>query len=146
MRLHHRLADAARIDFPLAALLQLTLKIVNDLFDSGERHRPFFTGPLHAGNNLEAVEGLPATVLLDHQRQNLLDPLVGGEAPFALQAFPAPANTVAFLAKPRIDDLVIGKTAKRAFHDLGPGLSAAPGIISTSTPASCSICRDSSSG
>ena len=52
------------------------------------------------------LEPLARAVLLDHHVRDLVDPLVAGEAPAAVEALAPAADDLAFLALARVDDLI----------------------------------------
>jgi len=72
--------------------------VVHDLFELRHTHRSFLDGLGESAHQLVAIEGLASAILLHDHEVDLLDPLVGREAPVALEAFPAAADDVAVLA------------------------------------------------
>ena len=84
---------ARRRDLLLARLLQLALDAVDDLLELLDRHRAAWCRPCCRPLRIfSAVERLAPAVLLDHQRQDLVDALVGREAPPAARALAAAAD------------------------------------------------------
>src|SRR3954467_853834 len=79
-------------------------------------HRPLPQREHHAAHQLVAVEIGPAAVLLHQPRHLEIDPFIGGEALFALHAFPAAADRFGLEAPSRADDLGAARAAERAFH------------------------------
>ena len=113
---HDRLADHAAGDLALAALLHLALDAVGHRLDGVRRDRSLLARAQQAVHDLLPVERLAPPVLLDHQRQRVVDPLVGGEAPAAALAVPPAPDDVAFLPEPRVDDPAVRRPAERAPH------------------------------
>jgi hypothetical protein len=83
-------------------------------------------GLLEAGHHRGAVVGLATAVLLDDERQHLLDPLVGGEAPAAADALAPPADDLFVVAGTGVHDFVFGGGAERTAHGKGCGYSLPP--------------------
>jgi len=78
--------------------------------------RPLDRRALEPGEHLRAVERLaPAAALADVERA-LVVALVGGEAPVADPAAPAPAHGVSCLAQTGVDDLRVAVAAEGATH------------------------------
>jgi hypothetical protein len=69
-----------------------------------------------SGNELLALEALARPVLLDHHVGDLVDALVAGKAPPAVEAFTPPADRLALLALAGVHDLVAEVAAKWALH------------------------------
>src|SRR5207249_9273360 len=62
------------------------------------------------------------TILFDHHIGQLLQSLIGCEAPRALGALPPPADYFPLLALPRIYNLIVQGSAIRAFHGVSSDL------------------------
>ncbi len=113
---HDEFADLAGGALAFGRINDKGFSVIDDLLQLAHGDRPFFAGPQQSGKNFLALEFLAASVFLHHHVGDLVDALVGGEAPFALQALAATANRFAFLALARIDYLVIFKAAERTLH------------------------------
>ena len=107
-----------------AGLLKLLLDVVDEVFDLRQRDGALFTGGADAGDDLVVVERLAPAVALHDHRQDLFDPLVGGEALRAGVALAPATDHLAVLGQARVDDLVLAVRAERALHD-GVGLAMA---------------------
>ena len=83
---------------------------------SSTRHRPLGAGLSQAAQDLRAVERLAPAVLLDHQRQHLVDALVGREAPAAADALAAAPDDLVVVGRSGVDDLVFDRGAEGAAH------------------------------
>src|SRR5262249_17247892 len=77
-------------------------------------------GRAQAADELLPVEGLAPSVLLDHGGEDVLDALVGGEAPAAPLALAAPADHLTGARRARVDDLVVQVAAAGALHARAP--------------------------
>ena len=66
----------------------------------------------HAEQDFLAIVGLAPAVLLDDQREYLLDPLIGGEPALAAGALAAAADLPPVLGGPRVDDPVLDAGAE----------------------------------
>src|SRR5712692_5247433 len=113
---HDEGADLRRRDLPLFAVVQAAFDLVHDGVETGGRHRTLLAGLHQPGVQLLAIEALPPPILLHDHVGDLLDRLVGGEAPPAADAFPTPANDFSFATLARIDDPIVPGAAKRTFH------------------------------
>ena len=116
---HDQFPDFAGLAFPLRRLDHEAFGLVDDLLQLADRHRPLLAGPQQPVQNFLTVEFFPPTVLFHHHVGNFIDALVRGKAFSALQAFPAAADGIGFLALARIHHFVIRKPAKRTLHALG---------------------------
>ena len=79
--------------------------------------RPLFAGAQQAAQHLLPVEALAAAVFLHHHVGDLVDALVGGEAPVAALALPPPPDRVGLLALARVHHPILPETAIRTLHD-----------------------------
>ena len=75
--------------------------------------------PFEFRQGLVAVVEFAALVFFNHQEWNFFHPLVGGETPFALEAFPAAADRDSIGRFPRINHFVLGLFTIRAAHVSG---------------------------
>src|SRR5205807_1058775 len=98
-------------------LLQAALDPVDDRLDLLGGDGSLLAGELDAGDHLLPIEVLAAAVLLHHHGQDLLDPLVGGEAALAAEAFAPPPDHRALVGEARRRPLVSN------------GFSGSPGIM-----------------
>ena len=114
--LHDHLADAAGGDLPIHLVLERLLDLLGDLLQGIKGHRPLLTGPDHPVEELAAVKGLAAAVLLDDHHGQRLHDLEGGKTLVTLQALPAAADAGAVLGRPGVHDLAVDVTAKGTFH------------------------------
>jgi len=84
-----------------------------------DRHRPLGTGLLEPAQDLHAIEGFAAIVLLDHQRQDLVNPLISCEAAAAAGALTSAAYDLFVVGRSGVDHLVFNAGAERATHGYG---------------------------
>ena len=122
---HHEPADFRGRDLALGPVLQRRLDAVSHRLDRGEAHRTLLAGLEQPRHQLLPLEALAAAVLLHHHVRDLIDPLVAGEPPAAVEALAAAADDLALLALARVDDLIAEMSAERALHrgaspSLGP--------------------------
>ena len=105
-----------RRDLALARVEDHALDAHDRLLDRVDRHRALLTRLLDAGHDLQPVEDLAAPVALHDHREQVLDALVGGEAPPALGALAAAPlhRGVALVA--RVDHLGVGVIAEGTAH------------------------------
>ena len=108
-----------RPDLLLAELLQLPLDAGDERLDLLGGDRPLLAGGRDALDDLRAVERLAAAVLLHDLREDLLDPLVGGEAARAAEALAPAARRLPVLRLAGVDDPVLEVSAVRAAHVRG---------------------------
>src|SRR6185436_8814238 len=109
-------AHAAGRHFALAERAQPLDHAVDRALDLVGGHGALPQREHHAAHQLVAVEVGAAAVLL-HQPGHLeVDPLIGGEALFALHALPAAVDRVRLEARPRVDDLGVVRAAERTLH------------------------------
>ena len=113
---HDQLSDLGRGDLPVGLLGQPAFDVVHDLFELRHAHRSFLDGLGEPAHQLVAIEGLAPPVLLHDHEVDLLDPLVGREAPVALQALPAAADDVAVLAFAGVHHFLRHGATVRAAH------------------------------
>src|SRR5688572_28636490 len=71
------------------------------------RDRPVLGGRPEPGHDFPPLEGRPVPRTLGHHQGQLLQPLVGGEAPAARQALPPPPDGTTVLGEPRVDHFVV---------------------------------------
>src|SRR6188472_1974588 len=108
----------------LRTLLQRGLDLVGHRFDGGDADRALLARLEQASNELLPLEALTRAVFLDHHVRDLVDPLVTGETPAAVEALPPAPDDLAFLAFARVDDLIAEMSAKWALHCSRPFLVA----------------------
>ena len=114
--LHHLFAHLRTLDLALPSLLEIEFDPVDDLFNDVDTDRPLFARLLQTIEDLEAIEGFPSTVLLDHGRESLLSPLARGKPLLAAEAFSPSPDRLFVLALPGIDDLAFTVMTEWAFH------------------------------
>src|SRR5262245_31003760 len=112
---HDALSDFLRRDLLLAQLDDLAFDPVDGLLYLLHGDRPLFASLLDAADDLFAVEGLAAAVLLDDQGQELLDALVGGETLAAGVALAAAADRLAVLGVAAVNDGAVSVGTEGAF-------------------------------
>src|SRR5664279_2669330 len=116
--LHHHFADQPGTYFTLAEREHLLHDAVDRRVDVIRGDRPLVQRALEPHADLCGIEVRAVAVGLDHLRQAQLHGLVGREALLAVHAAPAPANRIAGLGHPRIDDLGVGAAAEGTLHVL----------------------------
>src|SRR3990172_6658326 len=113
---HDQLPDLARVPLPVRLLHQAGLDLLGDLLEFGHAHGPLLGGLEEAAQNLVAIKGLPAAILLHHHELDLFNALVRREPPLAVQALPASPDRRPVAGLPRVDDLLLHLPAKGALH------------------------------
>ena len=93
---------------------------VGDLLQHRQRHLALVTGAHHAVDELALIKALAAAVTLDDDEWERFNDLIGRKALLAGKALAAAADGCALLRRAGINDLALGKAAKRAFHTLHP--------------------------
>src|SRR5437016_4257663 len=83
---------------------------------AGARHGALLQRLLHAGAQLPLIEGLAATIALDHHRHHELRRLESREALAALQALAAAADLTAFPREARVGHLGLDVAAEGTVH------------------------------
>src|SRR5262249_53758380 len=116
---HDQLAQLGSGALALRGIDHELLHIVDDLLHASHGDRALFASPQHAGEYFLTLELFAPPIFLHHHVRDLVDALVGGETLFTLQALAAAADRRAFLALARVDDFVVFRAAKWAFHGLG---------------------------
>src|SRR5215467_2795221 len=101
---------------PLRRIHHELLYLVDDLLHRGHRNGTLLAGTQQAAKDFLPFKLLPAAIFLDHHVRDFIDALVRGKALFALQAFAPPADGSAIFVLARIDDFVVFKPTKWAFH------------------------------
>src|SRR5215203_112386 len=121
--LHDEGADLLGRDLPVLALVEHRFGLIDDRLQLLQGDRPLLARLEQAAEELLAAELLARAVVLDDHVGDILDLLVGGEAPAAAQALAAAADGRAVAALPRVDHPVAVFGAKGAPHR---ALSASP--------------------
>ena len=135
--IHDHPAELLAADLLLGALVQLGLDLDDDVVDGLHTDRSLLARLQDGTAELLAVEGLAASVALDHVRQHVLDVLVRRVPAVALEALAAAPDELPVPAHPRVDDPILRVTAKRALHrappfpDAGPVIGFAPNRAGT---------------
>src|SRR6266566_41742 len=117
---HDDPSELLAADLLLGPLVELSLDLDDDVVDGLNSDRPLLARLQDGATELLAVEGLAATVPLDHVRQHVLDVLVGRVPTVALEALTAAPDELPVPAHPRVDDPILRVTAKRALHQAPP--------------------------
>src|SRR5262249_6593484 len=106
------------LNFAVEVSKGLRLDFVDQALQVIDSNGALPTGPLQTGQQLFALIGNAASVLLDHQQLvRLFDSLISRIASLAGWAFASAANHRSAFGSPRVDDLVPGMFfAKRALH------------------------------
>src|SRR5207249_7633079 len=112
--LHQPLADSISRELLLRTFLEQVFHFVDHGFETAHRDGPLLAGLHQSGEELVAVERLPAAVLLDDHVRDLINPLIGRESPGAGEAFPAAPRNAPPLPVAAVDDLALGAPANRA--------------------------------
>src|SRR6185295_16853766 len=113
-------ADVPGRDLAILALVEHRFRLVGDLLELFRRHRPLLAGAVEPGEQLLAAPLLAPAVVLDDHVGNVLDLLVGREAPAAHQALAPPPDHRAVAALARVDDAVVVFRAEGAVHPRSP--------------------------
>lgn len=114
--MHRELTDLSGGHFPVVFALEVTLDIVDELFNALYAEGPLLAGHHDALNELLALERLaPAVLLYDHEG-HALDILIRRESPLALQALAPPPDARSVLRSARVDNAVIPISAVWASH------------------------------
>jgi hypothetical protein len=101
-------------------------------------------GALESIPDAIGVEIRARAILLDDLRQSQLSRLIGRKSLLARKTAPAAANRITGFRNPRVDDLGLRASAKRAFHRLKPSDRAGSGVsknCARSAHRPQSICR-----
>src|SRR5437762_2543892 len=114
--LHHELPDRARGHLPVAEASHLVHDAAHGLVDLLARHGALLQRLLHAGAQFPLIEGLAATIALDHHRHHQLGRLESREALAALQALAAAADLTAFPREARVGHLGLDVAAEGTVH------------------------------
>src|SRR6202040_3338014 len=104
--LHHEGADLPRGDLAVLSVVEHGLRLADDRLEAARRHHPLLAGLEQAGEQLLAAELLARAVVLDHHVRDVVDLLVGGEAPPTAHALAPPPDGGAVAALARIHDPV----------------------------------------
>ena len=113
---HNLLAYLRTLDLLLPLLLEVEFDAIDDLLDKVNADRPLLAGPSEAIEDLEAIEGLPPSVLLDDQGKIILWPLARGKTLLAAETFPSPADGLLVSAQAGVDHFALGVITERTFH------------------------------
>ena len=114
--LHHLLANLRTLDLPLPFLLEVEFDAIDDLLDKVNADGSLLAGPSETIKDLEAVERLPPSVLLNDQRKIILWPLARSKTLLTTETFPSPADGLLVSAQAGVDHFALGVITERAFH------------------------------
>src|SRR5437879_4767101 len=89
---HHLFSDGAAPDLSVTHLLDALFYAVRERFGRRGADGPFLARLRETGKYFRPVERLSSPVFLDHDRQTLFHPLVGGVAALAGEALAATAD------------------------------------------------------
>src|ERR687898_514333 len=101
-----RVRPGARSLLRIEQVLEGRLDPVGHGLQGGDADRTFFACLEQSRKQFLPFEALAAAVLLHDHVRDLVDPLVTREAAATSEALAAPPDHLAFLAFPRVDDLV----------------------------------------
>ena len=118
------LAEPRRWNLLLASVDEPAFDLMLKTLERLSRDRTLHAGPPEPGQQLRTIVGLPAPVVLDDERQRLLDPFVGGVSAAAMLALTPPSGDLARLRQARVNHTVFEGSAVGAAH-IGEDASAA---------------------
>src|SRR5260221_13401824 len=140
--MHNHLPDFRGGQFAFGRFVYHAFDFTHNRFQLRRSDRPFLASLQQSLQDLLPLKSLASAIFLDHHVRNLIDPLIRGESPLALQALPPPPYGVACAPFARINYLVIQMPAKRTLHagfSPPPPASTFPcAAISSNSSLSCS--------